>query len=94
MRFFDKNPVGRLMTRVTSDVESLNQMFTQGIVTIFGDIFLLLGIIIAMLYLDYRLALWTFSVIPVLFAARVQDTRYREGHLWETLVRICENLGW
>ncbi len=67
LRFFDKNPVGRLMTRVTSDVESLNQMFTQGIVTIFGDIFLLAGIIIALLYLDFRLALWTFSVIPVLF---------------------------
>ncbi len=67
LRFFDKNPVGRLMTRVTSDVESLNQMFTQGIVTIFGDIFLLVGIIIALFYLDFRLALWTFSVIPVLF---------------------------
>jgi len=67
LRFFDKNPVGRLMTRVTSDVESLNQMFTQGIVTIFGDIFLLTGIIIALLYLDFRLALWTFSVIPALF---------------------------
>jgi ATP-binding cassette subfamily B multidrug efflux pump len=67
LRFFDKNPVGRLMTRVTSDVESLNQMFTQGIVTIFGDVFLLLGIIISLVYLDYRLALWTFSVIPFLF---------------------------
>ncbi len=67
LRFFDKNPVGRLMTRVTSDVESLNQMFTQGIVTIFGDVFLLFGIIISLVYLDYRLALWTFSVIPFLF---------------------------
>jgi len=67
LRFFDKNPVGRLMTRVTSDVESLNEMFTQGIVTIFGDIFLLLGIIITLVYMDYRLALWTFSVIPILF---------------------------
>jgi ATP-binding cassette subfamily B protein len=68
LRFFDKNPVGRLMTRVTSDVESLNQMFTQGIVTIFGDIFLLAGIVISLLYLDARLALWIFSVLPVLFA--------------------------
>ena len=57
LRFFDKNPVGRLMTRVTSDVESLNQMFTQGIVTIFGDIFLLIGIIGTLLYLNFRLAL-------------------------------------
>jgi len=66
-RFFDKNPVGRLMTRVTSDVEALNQMFTQGIVTIFGDIFLLAGIISALIYMDIRLAFWIFSVIPVLF---------------------------
>ncbi|MCK5032687.1 MAG: ABC transporter ATP-binding protein [Calditrichia bacterium] len=67
LRFFDKNPVGRLMTRVTSDIESLNQMFTQGIVTIFGDIFLLIGIIGTLLYLNFKLALWTFSVIPILF---------------------------
>jgi ATP-binding cassette subfamily B protein len=67
LTFFDKNPVGRLMTRVTSDVEALNQMFTQGIVSIFGDIFLLLGIIGALLYLDARLALWVFIVIPLLF---------------------------
>jgi ATP-binding cassette subfamily B multidrug efflux pump len=67
LRFFDKNPVGRLMTRLTSDIESLNQMFTQGIVTIFGDIFLLAGIIIAMIHLDFTLALWAFSVIPLLF---------------------------
>lgn len=67
LSFFDKNPVGRLMTRVTSDVEALNQMFTQGIVTIFGDIFLLAGIIGALLYLDARLAIWIFLVIPVLF---------------------------
>jgi ATP-binding cassette subfamily B protein len=67
LSFFDKNPVGRLMTRVTSDVEALNQMFTQGIVTIFGDIFLLIGIIGALLYLDARLALWVLIVIPVLF---------------------------
>ncbi len=67
LSFFDKNPVGRLMTRVTSDVEALNQMFTQGIVTIFGDIFLLIGIIGALFYLDARLALWVFIVIPVLF---------------------------
>ena len=67
LSFFDKNPVGRLMTRVTSDVEALNQMFTQGVVNIFGDLFLLSGIIIVMLSVNMKLALWTFSVIPVLF---------------------------
>ena len=71
LSFFDKNPVGRLMTRVTSDVEALNQMFTQGIVSIFGDIFLLIGIIIALLYLDARLALWVFIVIPILFLVSI-----------------------
>lgn len=71
LSFFDKNPVGRLMTRVTSDVEALNQMFTQGIVTIFGDIFLLIGIIGALLYLDTQLALWIFIVIPILFLASI-----------------------
>ncbi len=67
LRFFDKNPVGRLMTRVTSDVEALNQMFSQGVVNIFGDIFLLAGIVIVMLSMNLELALWTFSVIPILF---------------------------
>jgi ATP-binding cassette subfamily B protein len=71
LSFFDKNPVGRLMTRVTSDVEALNQMFTQGIVSIFGDIFLLLGIIGALLYLDAQLALWVFMVIPLLFLVSI-----------------------
>ncbi|RMF56168.1 MAG: ABC transporter ATP-binding protein [Calditrichaeota bacterium] len=66
-QFFDKNPVGRLMTRVTSDVEALNQMFTQGLVMIFGDIFLISGIVIMMLSLHTGLALWTFSVLPILF---------------------------
>ena len=68
-QFFDKNPVGRLMTRVTSDVESLNQMFTQGIVMIFGDIFLIAGIVVMMLSLHTGLALWTLSVLPLLFLA-------------------------
>ncbi|RMG67404.1 MAG: ABC transporter ATP-binding protein [Calditrichaeota bacterium] len=68
-QFFDRNPVGRLMTRVTSDVESLNQMFTQGIVMIFGDIFLILGIVGMMLSISTHLALWTFAVLPLLFFA-------------------------
>ncbi|MCX6638896.1 MAG: ABC transporter ATP-binding protein [bacterium] len=65
--FFDRNPVGRIMTRTSSDVEVINQMFTQGVVAIFGDVFILVGIIIAMLALNWKLALVTFSVLPVLF---------------------------
>ncbi|HGY54847.1 MAG TPA: ABC transporter ATP-binding protein [Caldithrix abyssi] len=80
LRFFDRNPVGRLMTRVTSDVESLNQMFTQGVVNIFGDLFLLLGIVSAMLYINWKLALWTFAIIPVLFLIT---------HIFKTKVRVA-----
>jgi ATP-binding cassette subfamily B protein len=65
--YFDRNPVGRIMTRISSDVEVINNMFTQGVVAIFGDIFALLGIIAAMLFLNWKLALITFCVIPALF---------------------------
>lgn len=67
--YFDRNPVGRIMTRISSDVEVLNQMFTQGVVAVFGDLFILIGIIVAMLVLNWKLALVTFSVIPILFWA-------------------------
>jgi ATP-binding cassette subfamily B protein len=65
--YFDRNPVGRIMTRISSDVEVINQMFTQGVVAIFGDIFMLIGIIVAMLILNWKLALITFIVLPFLF---------------------------
>jgi ATP-binding cassette subfamily B protein len=67
--FYDRNPVGRLMTRVTSDVETLNDLFTGGVVALFGDVFTLLVIMIWMLIVDLRLALVSFAVIPFVFAA-------------------------
>jgi ATP-binding cassette subfamily B protein len=67
LRFFDRNPVGRLMTRVTSDVEVLNELFSSGVVTVFGDLFTLLFIFGAMLQTDLRLSLVTFSVLPPVF---------------------------
>jgi ATP-binding cassette subfamily B multidrug efflux pump len=67
--FFDKNPVGRLVTRVTSDVDALNEMFTAGVVAIFEDIFVLAGIIIIMLRMKWWLALIAFAVLPVIFWA-------------------------
>jgi ATP-binding cassette subfamily B protein len=67
--FYDRNPVGRLMTRVTSDVETLNDLFTGGVVALFGDVFTLLVIMIWMLVVDFRLALVSFAVIPFVFAA-------------------------
>jgi ATP-binding cassette subfamily B protein len=65
--YFDKNPVGRLMTRVTTDVDAVNELFTSGVVTVFGDLFTLLGIMAVMIKLNFRLALVTFSVIPLFF---------------------------
>ncbi len=64
--FYARNPVGRLMTRITNDVDTLYEMVTSGVVTVFGDVFLLLGVVAAMLWLDWRLALLTFSVVPAL----------------------------
>ena len=57
------------MTRVTTDVDAVNELFTSGVVTVFGDLFALVGIMVVMLSLDWRLALVTFAVIPFFFAA-------------------------
>ena len=67
--FFDKNPVGRLVTRVTTDVDALNEMFTAGVVSIFEDVFVLAGILLIMLNMSWRLALITFAVLPLIFYA-------------------------
>jgi len=67
--YYDKNPVGRLITRVTNDIEALNEMFSSGVVSIFGDVFTLVGIMIAMLSLDWELALLSFAVLPLLLYA-------------------------
>jgi ATP-binding cassette, subfamily B, multidrug efflux pump len=81
--FFDRNPVGRLVTRVTSDVESLNELFTSGVVAGLGDLFTLLAISVLMLVTDWRLALASFAVIPFVylvshvFRAKVRDS-YRD----------------
>src|SRR6476660_3053945 len=81
--YFDRNPVGRLITRVTSDVETLNELFTSGVVSGLGDLFTLIAISVAMLIMDWRLALASFAVIPFvvivsgLFRKGVRET-YRE----------------
>jgi ATP-binding cassette, subfamily B, multidrug efflux pump len=66
LKFFDKNPVGRLMTRVTSDVDALNELFAAGLVTVFGDLLTLLAILVVILRLNWRLALVSFAVIPLI----------------------------
>ncbi|HEY1526539.1 MAG TPA: ABC transporter ATP-binding protein [Candidatus Angelobacter sp.] len=65
--FFDKNPVGRLVTRVTTDVDALNEMFTSGVVAIFEDVFVLAGIVLIMLGMSWWVALITFAVLPLIF---------------------------
>jgi ATP-binding cassette, subfamily B, multidrug efflux pump len=67
--FFDRNPVARLVTRVTSDVDALNEMFTAGVVSIFEDVFVLAGILAIMLNMSWKLALITFAVLPLIFYA-------------------------
>jgi ATP-binding cassette, subfamily B, multidrug efflux pump len=87
VKFYDRNPVGRLMTRVTTDVDALNELFTSGVVSVFGDVFSLVAIMIAMLLLDWQLALIAFSVIPLIvlvtqwFRVNVRET-YRDVRLW------------
>ena len=81
--FYDKNPVGRLVTRVTTDVDALNEMFTSGVVSIFEDLFVLLGILGIMLSMNWKLALITFAVLPLivvatkLFRDKVRDSYRR-----------------
>ena len=64
LRDYDRNPVGRLMTRVTTDVDTLNELFSSGVVAIFGDVFTLAGIMVVLVWLDWRLAIVAFSVLP------------------------------
>ena len=70
--FFDRNPVGRLVTRVTSDVEALNEMFTAGVVAGLGDLFTLAAISVVMIVIDWRLALASFLVIPLVVLVSLQ----------------------
>ena len=64
--FYDRNPVGRLVTRVTTDVDVMNDLFASGVVAIFGDLFTLLSIVAMMLQVNWKLALLTFSVLPLI----------------------------
>ena len=85
--YYDRNPVGRLMTRVTSDVDAINDLFTSGVVSVFGDVLSLAGIIVVLVTLDWRLALLTFCVLPLIlivtqwFRTHVRQS-YREVRTW------------
>jgi len=79
--FFDRHPVGKLVTRVTSDVDALNEMFTSGVLAIFEDIFVLAFIIIIMLRMSWPLALLTLAVLPIiLYITRIFRNHVRESY--------------
>ncbi len=84
LAFFDRNPVGRLMTRITNDIDALTEMVTRGVVSIFGDIAMIVLIAIAMLLLDWRLAVVTFLTLPFLVAV----TAYFRGMMRESFRAI------
>lgn len=99
MSFFDRNPVGRLVVRLTSDTEAVNQLYSQVIVNLFKDIAILLGIVIIMLNLSVKLTLLTFTVIPILviitfwFKIVVRKAQRRARVLLSTLNSyLAENL--
>ncbi|MCK4258268.1 MAG: ABC transporter ATP-binding protein [Halanaerobiales bacterium] len=71
LSFFDSNPVGRLVTRVTNDVHTLNEMYTGVLVNLFKDVFMLVGILAVMLRLDFKLALYSFTVLPLILISTV-----------------------
>jgi ATP-binding cassette subfamily B protein len=81
LKFYDRNPVGRLMTRVTTDVDVINDLFTSGVVAAFGDLFMLVGIMMTLVWMDWRLALVTFAVLPlILVLAQWFRTNVRESY--------------
>jgi ATP-binding cassette subfamily B multidrug efflux pump len=90
LRFFDRNPAGDLMSRLVNDTDVLNQLFSQGLIQVLGSIFGLLGILIAMLALDWRLALASFVVIPVMIGLTSLFGRLSRRAFRETRTAIGE----
>jgi ATP-binding cassette subfamily B protein len=94
--FYDRNPVGRLMTRVTTDVDVINELFTSGVVAGFGDLFMLVAIMGVLLFMDWRLALITFSVLPLIilvaqwFRRHVREL-YRTVRIWVARINAFLN---
>ena len=87
--FFDRNPAGRLVTRVTADVEALNELFSSGVVSALGDLFTLVAISVAMFVMDWRFAIVAHIVIPlVVLASHLFRTRVREAYR-ETRTRLA-----
>ena len=96
LSFYDRNPVGRLMTRVTTDVDVINELFTSGVVAGFGDLFMLVAIMGVLVFMDWRLALITFSVLPLIilvaqwFRRHVREL-YRTVRIWVARINAFLN---
>lgn len=89
LSFFDKNPVGRLVTRVTNDTDTLNEMYTSVISNIFNDLFILLGITVMMFYLNIRLALISLALSPFIVITAILYRKYATQAYREVRVRLA-----
>ncbi len=88
--FFNRNRPGTLISRMTNDIEALNQLISEGIVTLFANMLTLVGVVAILLLLDWRLALVTFSVLPLLLVTSLVFRRYSAGAFRETRERIAQ----
>jgi len=89
LRFFDRNPIGRLITRVTNDIEVLNEMFSSGVVMVFSDVFTIAGILYFMFTMNWELALVSLAVLPLLFYATFLFRRKAREAYREVRVQIA-----
>jgi ATP-binding cassette subfamily B multidrug efflux pump len=89
LRFFDRNPIGRLITRVTNDIEVLNDMFSSGIVMVFSDVFTIAGILWFMFSMNWQLAVLSLSVLPFLFYGTFLFRRKARGAYREVRIQIA-----
>jgi ATP-binding cassette subfamily B protein len=89
LSFFDHNPVGRLMTRITNDVDALNDLFTSGAISLIGDVFSLIGIVIILLFENWLLALVVFVVIPPLLLVTAYFQRVMRDNFRAIRVRLA-----
>jgi len=88
--FFDRNPVGRLVTRLTNDIQNIHEMFTSVLINLFKDILLLFGIVLILLYLNRELALVSFSVLPLIFITTLFFSRQARDAIREIRTKIAQ----